>query len=151
MSTSRMHVRPRCIESGRDIQAAACTLPIPPPPPKNNKSTGKRAARRPQPGITLVSRLPSAHTLRTFLAGVKHGMIVLTNNRGAVGKVTREMGISEGMAYGREDVKGKAVVWVVNPSSLSEWRRREVERKNQVFLEANGDHPLVKTLLCLQR
>ncbi|WVN89708.1 uncharacterized protein L203_104938 [Cryptococcus depauperatus CBS 7841] len=123
-------------------QASACTLPTPPPPPKTNKSTSHRPARQPQPGVTLASRLPSAHTLRTFLAGLKHGMTVLTNNRGAVGKVTREMGISEGIAYGREDAKGKAVVWVVNPSSLSEWRRREVEKKNQVFLEANGDHPL---------
>ncbi|WVN89690.1 uncharacterized protein L203_104920 [Cryptococcus depauperatus CBS 7841] len=120
-------------------QASAFALPVPSPPPKTNKSTGKRAARRPQPGVTHASRLPSAHTLRTFLAGLKHGMTVLTNNRGAVGKVTREMGISEGIAYGREDAKGKAVVWVVNPSSLSEWRRRGVEKKNQVFLEANGD------------
>ncbi|WVQ70674.1 hypothetical protein IAR50_000196 [Cryptococcus sp. DSM 104548] len=111
-------------------QASASPLPPPPPAPKTNKTTSSRAGRRSQPGITIASRLPSNHTLRSFLAGLKHGMTVLTNNRGAVGKVVREMGVSEGLAYGQGDEKGEAVVWVVNPSSLSEWRRKEVEAEN---------------------
>ncbi|KIS00448.1 hypothetical protein L804_01861 [Cryptococcus deuterogattii 2001/935-1] len=119
-------------------QTSASVLPPPPPPPKANKTTSNRSARRPQPGITVASRLPSAHTLRTFLAGIKGSMTVLTNNRGAVGKVIREMGVNEGLAYGVEDVKGEAVVWVVNPSSLSEWRRKEVEAKNKALKERLG-------------
>lgn len=126
-------------------QTSASALPPPPPPPKANKTTSNRSARRPQPGITVASRLPSAHTLRTFLAGIKGSMTVLTNNRGAVGKVIREMGVNEGLAYGVEDVKGEAVVWVVNPSSLSEWRRKEVEAKNKALKERlgleKGDEP----------
>ncbi|WVQ85974.1 hypothetical protein IAT38_008142 [Cryptococcus sp. DSM 104549] len=116
-------------------QASASPLPPPPPPPKANKHTGSRQARRPQQGITMASRLPSAHTLRTFLSGLEKRMTVLTNNRGAVGKVIREMGVGEGLPYGEGDMEGKAVVWVVNPSSLSEWRRKEVEGKNRLVRE----------------
>ena len=81
------------------------------------------------------SRLPSAHTLRTLLAGVRHRMTVLTNNRGAIGKILREMGMNEGHPRDeREDEK--AVVWVVNPSSLAEWRRGEVKEQNQALKES---------------
>ncbi|TYJ54372.1 hypothetical protein B9479_004960 [Cryptococcus floricola] len=112
-------------------QASASSLPPPPPAPKTNKTTSSRPGRRSQPGITIASRLPSNHTLQSFLAGLKHGMTVLTNNRGAVGKVVREMGVNEGMAYGQGDQNGEAVAWVVNPSSLSEWRRKQVEAENE--------------------
>lgn len=131
-------------------QTSASALPSPPPPPKANKTTSNRSARRPQAGITVPSRLPSAHTLRTFLAGIKGSMTVLTNNRGAVGKVIREMGVNEGLAYGVEDAKGEAVVWVVNPSSLSEWRRKEVGAKNKALKErlglGKGDEPSPEAL-----
>lgn len=62
-----------------------------------------------------------------------------------MGKVIREMGVNEGLAYGVEDIKGEAAVWVVNPSSLSEWRRKEVEAKNKALKEQlgleKGDEP----------
>jgi hypothetical protein len=53
------------------------------------------------------------------------------------------MGIGEGLSVGDDtadddDIAGKdrsggeeAAVWIVNPSSLSEWRRREVEKENE--------------------
>lgn len=88
------------------------------------------------------TRLPSGHTLRTLMHGATRGWSVLSNNRGAVGKVCREMGIGEGLSVGDEldggqggkggEGKGeRAAVWIVNPSSLSEWRRREVEKENE--------------------
>ena len=66
----------------------------------------------------------------------------MTNNRGAIGKVSREMGVVEGLPedtgaeqdQGEEAVRedrGRAALWVVNPSSLSEWRRLEVEKENE--------------------
>ncbi|WVR08547.1 hypothetical protein IAU60_005602 [Kwoniella sp. DSM 27419] len=103
-------------------------------PVKAKKKHGKsRRSRQPPLGITMASRLPSAHTLRTFLVGFENGWTVLTNNRGAVGKVIREMRIGEGLGYGEghEGENGEISVWVVNPSSLAEWRRKEVETKNQ--------------------
>lgn len=74
--------------------------------------------------------------------GASRGWTVLSNNRGAVGKVCREMGIGEGLSVGddvadddigeKEGTGGEeAAVWIVNPSSLSEWRRREVEKENE--------------------
>lgn len=88
------------------------------------------------------TRLPSGHTLRTLMHGASRGWTVLSNNRGAVGKVCREMGIGEGLSVGddvadddigeKEGTGGEeAAVWIVNPSSLSEWRRREVEKENE--------------------
>jgi hypothetical protein len=68
---------------------------------------------------------------------------VLTNNRGAVGKVCREMGVQEGLpdregqgqgeGEGAEEAAAEAAVWVVNPSSLAEWRRIEVEKSNRAL------------------
>ncbi|KAK4686712.1 hypothetical protein P7C73_g3412, partial [Tremellales sp. Uapishka_1] len=84
--------------------------------PKRSKSVF------PQP-----TRLPSTHTLRTMIVGASRGMTILTNNRGAIGKVVREMGVTEGLPLTESD---EAVLWVVNPSSLAEWRRIEVEREN---------------------
>ena len=107
--------------------------------------------------------------MRTLIAGAERGWTVLTNNRGAVGKVLREMGVGEGVGTGfgweagnaleplegdGQDVESaaasellcgttdkerrngirreeRAAIWIVNPSSLSEWRRREVERENE--------------------
>jgi hypothetical protein len=72
---------------------------------------------------------------------------VLTNNRGAVNRVMRDMGVLDGLPYehalgdgGRE----KAVVWIVNPSSLSEWRRLEVVESNRRLLSESDISP--KTL-----
>lgn len=62
-------------------------------------------------------------------------MTVLTNNRGAVGKIMREMGVMEGIPWddlGDGD-KEVAAIWVVNPSSLAEWRRLEVEEANKAL------------------
>lgn len=89
------------------------------------------------------NRYPSAHTLRTLIAGAERGWTVLTNNRGAIGKIGREMGISEGLplalpsAVSAESEKQHepALLWIVNPSSLSEWRRLEVERENKRVAE----------------
>lgn len=78
------------------------------------------------------SRLPSGHTLRTMLAGVQRRATVLTNNRGAVLKVMREAGVPDGIPRAA-DASGdgqRARIWVVNPSSLAEWRRLEVEEGN---------------------
>jgi len=82
-------------------------------------------------------------------------MTVLTNNRGAVGKVVREMGIPDGFPFDDDvrDAEGggsgsktangqleeKAVLWVVNPSSLAEWRRLEVEEANAALFAAESD------------
>jgi hypothetical protein len=70
-------------------------------------------------------KAPSGHTLRTLLAGVGRRATVLTNNRGAVHKVLREVGVPEGIP---DDTRYEhARIWVVNPSSLAEWRRLQVE------------------------
>ena len=75
----------------------------------------------------------------------------MTNNRGAVGKVVRDMGVVDGLPYeGGASLDGvdgdktetkespKAVVWIVNPSSLSEWRRLEVVESNRRLLEVTA-------------
>ncbi|KAK8850513.1 hypothetical protein IAR55_004431 [Kwoniella newhampshirensis] len=130
-----------------DQQEAAASLPPHPFPPITNKMTnvawkkkGKNKTSFRQPiALSLASKLPSAHTLRTFLAGLRSGMTVLTNNRGAVGKVIREMRVGDGMTYGDDETAAErqvdAVVWVVNPSSLAEWRRKEVEEKNKEVMK----------------
>lgn len=89
------------------------------------------------------SKLPSGHTLRTLLAGIAGGMTILTNNRGAVLKVLREQGVMEGIpfAYAEEGTKEdgqdahRARIWIVNPSSLAEWRRCQVEKANTELIE----------------
>ncbi|WVF68068.1 hypothetical protein IAT40_002831 [Kwoniella sp. CBS 6097] len=128
-----------------DLQSSTASLPPQPPGPKPNKRNKGRRRRQAPTGITIASRLPSAHTLRTFLVGFEKGWTVLTNNRGAVGKVIREMRIGEGLGYGEhvsEDNStkdGEVCVWVVNPSSLAEWRRKEVEQKNREVLAYVAD------------
>ncbi|WWC98589.1 hypothetical protein V866_005481 [Kwoniella sp. B9012] len=122
---------------------------------KDKKRRSKNSNNPPSKGISLESKLPSIHTLRTFLVGFQKGWTVLTNNRGSVGKVLREMRIDEGLGYssaderissnedsqkqldGREsyEMDDKVNIWVVNPSSLSEWRRKEVEMKNAKLRE----------------
>ena len=124
--------------------------------PLASPGTPKRDRRNRHRPSTLsvhhTTRLPSGHTLRTLMHGAARGWTVLTNNRGAVGKVCREMGIGEGLGVGdmraQENGQGgeewtegqerqverqgeEAAVWIVNPSSLSEWRRREVEKENE--------------------
>ena len=98
-----------------------------------------RRSKNPKRTTTIfhASRLPSSHTLRTLIAGVTRGMTVLTNNRGAIGKVIREMGVSDGLPWEQKE-DGQAVVWVVNPSSLSEWRRGEVEEQNKAVRLTSG-------------
>lgn len=81
------------------------------------------------------TRAPSPHTLNSFVAAAKRGWTVLTNNRGAVNKVMRDMGVMDGLPYEAPGERQWAVVWVVNPSSLSEWRRLEVEDSNRVLLQ----------------
>ena len=68
------------------------------------------------------------------MKGVQAGMTVLTNTRGAVGKVVREMGVTEGLPFeGEPNPVEKVGLWVVNPSSLAEWRRVEVETANHAL------------------
>ncbi|WOO79341.1 uncharacterized protein LOC62_02G002865 [Vanrija pseudolonga] len=94
----------------------------------------KKASRNPLRAGTVFpppSRLPSGHTLRTMLAGVQRRATVLTNNRGAVLKVMREAGVPDGIPRAGDEGPGqRARIWVVNPSSLAEWRRLEVEEGN---------------------
>ncbi|OCF33695.1 hypothetical protein I316_04769 [Kwoniella heveanensis BCC8398] len=127
-----------------EIQSSTSSLPPQPPGPKPNKRNKGRRRRQTPTGITIASRLPSAHTLRTFLVGFEKGWTVLTNNRGAVGKVIREMRIGEGLGYGEciegnDGERGEVRVWVVNPSSLAEWRRKEVEQKNKEVMAYVAD------------
>ncbi|WVQ95624.1 hypothetical protein IAU59_002722 [Kwoniella sp. CBS 9459] len=137
-----------------ELQSSTASLPPQPPGPKPTKRNKGRRRRQAPTGITIASRLPSAHTLRTFLVGFDKGWTVLTNNRGAVGKVIREMRIGEGLGYGEHitepefeaeaegssrNREGEVCVWVVNPSSLAEWRRKEVEAKNKEVLAYVAD------------
>lgn len=104
------------------------------------KPKGKKPAR---PSATLTpGKLPTGHTLHTLLAGSRRGWTVLTNNRGAVSKICREIGVAEGLptdeaaseAEQGERAEEAAAIWVVNPSSLSEWRRKEVEQQNAAVI-----------------
>jgi hypothetical protein len=127
---------------------ASDTAPIPPPtlfrpaspiPTRGMKGNRSKSPQRPST-IFPPARLPSGHTLRILLLGARKGWTVLTNNRGAVGKVCREMGVQEGLpdrdgpgdaeGEGPDEATAEAAVWVVNPSSLAEWRRIEVEKSN---------------------
>lgn len=112
----------------------------PPAPLHREKYRRSRNYKRPQ-AIFPTTRLPSQHTLNSFSAGAKRGWTVLTNNRGAVGKVIRDMGVKDGLPFDREmqeEGEGKVSIWVVNPSSLSEWRRLEVEESNRALLAQLG-------------
>jgi len=134
--------------------------PPPPTPQQQSQTRTKRGSRwrsitKSNPLFPQPQKLPSGHTLRTMLSGVERGMTVLTNNRGAVGKVVREMGIPDGFPFDDDvrDAEGggsgsktangqleeKAVLWVVNPSSLAEWRRLEVEEANAALFAAESD------------
>jgi hypothetical protein len=76
-----------------------------------------------------------------MMQGMQVGMTVLTNNRGAVGKVIREMGVTEGLPFdGPAKQVEKVGLWVVNPSSLAEWRRVEVEVANEALLGSLKTH-----------
>jgi hypothetical protein len=127
------------------------TAPIPPPtlfrpaspiPTRGMKGNRSKHPKRPST-IFPPARLPSGHTLRILSLGARKGWTVLTNNRGAVGKVCREMGVQEGLpdregqgqgeGEGAEEAAAEAAVWVVNPSSLAEWRRIEVEKSNRAL------------------
>ena len=128
--------------------------------PQSVVPEGKRSKR--STPIFPSSRLPSAHTLRTLVAGLTRGMTVLTNNRGAINKVfsangaktvlddkrgktrtgTNGMDLRQCLRPKDED-DGRAVVWVVNPSSLAEWRREEVEEQNRALRE---QHPSLSLL-----
>lgn len=127
------------------------TAPITPPtlfrpaspiPTRGMKGNRSKHPKRPST-IFPPARLPSGHTLRILSLGARKGWTVLTNNRGAVGKVCREMGVQEGLpdregqgrgeSMGSEEVAVEAAVWVVNPSSLAEWRRIEVEKSNMAL------------------
>ncbi|CAK9786546.1 hypothetical protein CC85DRAFT_310907 [Cutaneotrichosporon oleaginosum] len=119
------------------------TKPVRPPKKKSDQPKIKskkekgQASRNPlRPGTVFPasSRLPSGHTLRTLLAGIQTRATVLTNNRGAVLKVMREAGVTEGIPNTEEAVR-RARIWVVNSSSLAEWRRMEVEESNRRVVE----------------
>lgn len=127
-------------------------------PRRKTKSKASRNPQRAAAGTRFSnSKLPSGHTLRTLLAGIEQGMTVLTNNRGAVLKVLREEGVMDGIPFaypseqgssgevgensietgedGDDSTEGsggstRARIWIVNPSSLAEWRRIQVERGN---------------------
>lgn len=126
--------------------------PATPDPPVQPGRKVRKSRLPKRPGVVFPpnSRLPSPHTMRTMLAGLKNGMTVLTNNRGAVGKIVRELGVYDGFPsdldntpseeHGEGEGDGTqglvdALVWVVNPSSLAEWRRLEVEEANRALEE----------------
>jgi hypothetical protein len=110
---------------------------ITPPAPLHRQKY--RRARQYKTQAVPTTRLPSQHTLNSFAAGAKRGWTVLTNNRGAVGKVMRDMGVKDGLPFDDlDDVDKRVVIWVVNPSSLSEWRRLEVEESNRALLSGQN-------------
>lgn len=131
---------------------AETDMPGPPAPKtKQKKSKASRNPQRARAGTRFTnSKLPSGHTLRTLLTGIERGMTVLTNNRGAVLKVLREEGVMEGIPFAYPDVKEggdqssdahRARIWIVNPSSLAEWRRCQVEKGNSELI---SQHPNAK-------
>jgi hypothetical protein len=107
------------------------------PKTKGKKDKGSKNPLRPGTVFPASSRLPSGHTLRTLLAGIQARATVLTNNRGAVLKVMREAGVTDGIPDAEEAVR-RARIWVVNSSSLAEWRRIEVEENNRRVWEGAG-------------
>jgi hypothetical protein len=117
----------------------ACTNLLSPPsgtitpPAPLHRQKYRRSKHHKAQDVPTSTRLPSQHTLNSFSAGASRGWTVLTNNRGAVGKVMRDMGVKDGLPF--DDVPDqKVVIWVVNPSSLSEWRRLEVEESNRALI-----------------
>jgi len=108
----------------------------PPAPLHRQKYRRSKHHKAQEPSAS--TRLPSQHTLNSFSAGASREWTVLTNNRGAVGKVMRDMGVKDGLPF--DDVPNqKVVIWVVNPSSLSEWRRLEVEESNRALRAERSD------------
>jgi hypothetical protein len=130
----------RHTESPTSSTASRSNSPSPSPAQSLPKRNGRKSRNPHRPTLVFPanSNLPSPHTLRSLMAGVKRGMTVLTNNRGAVGKVIREMGVREGIPCSGDGET--AVIWVVNPSSLAEWRRIEVEESN--LASARSDNPM---------
>lgn len=133
---------PPRIASAETAQASGTPWSVAPRKPM--KSQVSRSSQRAEGGTRFTnSKLPSGHTLRTMLAGIERGMTVLTNNRGAVLKVLREEGVMEGIPFAYEgDRKDsgthRARIWIVNPSSLAEWRRCQVEKTNAELI---AQHP----------
>jgi hypothetical protein len=122
----------------------ACTNLLSPPsgtitpPAPLHRQKYRRSKHHKAQDVPTSTRLPSQHTLNSFSAGASRGWTVLTNNRGAVGKVMRDMGVKDGFSF--DDVPDqKVVIWVVNPSSLSEWRRLEVEESNRALIASRAD------------
>ena len=122
----------------------ACTNLLSPPsgtitpPAPLHRQKYRRSKHHKAQDVPTSTRLPSQHTLNSFSAGASRGWTVLTNNRGAVGKVMRDMGVKDGVPF--DDVPDqKVVIWVVNPSSLSEWRRLEVEESNRALIASRAD------------
>lgn len=149
-------------ESAAQVQSEAKpqTKGKPKSQPKGKSKPSKNPARA-RAGTRFVnSKLPSGHTLRTLLAGIERRMTVLTNNRGAVLKVLREEGVMEGIPFawsseeGFEEGQGeeadgdasRARIWIVNPSSLAEWRREQVEKGNAELLARYPDAVIDRTI-----
>lgn len=114
------------------------------PKPDKEKLHPSRNPLRQGTNFPASSRLPSGHTLRTLLVGLNRRATVLTNNRGAVLKVMREAGVTDGIPNVADDgMRGhgarRARIWVVNPSSLAEWRRIEVEDSNRRIVVGAND------------
>lgn len=115
-------------------------------PLQKQKYRFSRNPNRPSTIFQPPTKAPSGHTLNSFMAGSKRGWTVLTNNRGAVNRVIRDMGVLDGLPYERDEEgmeswgkREKAVVWIVNPNSLSEWRRLEVLESNRRLLEDSSN------------
>jgi len=122
----------------------ACTNLLSPPsgtitpPAPLHRQKYRRSKHHKAQDVPTSTRLPSQHTLNSFSAGASRGWTVLTNNRGAVGKVMRDMGVKDGLPF--DDIPDqKVVIWVVNPSSLSEWRRLEVEESNRALISSRAN------------
>jgi hypothetical protein len=122
----------RLVQACDNLLAPPSGTITPPAPLHRQKYRRSRHHKAQEPSAS--TRLPSQHTLNSFSAGASRGWTVLTNNRGAVGKVMRDMGVKDGLPFD-DVVDQKVVIWVVNPSSLSEWRRLEVEESNRALID----------------
>ncbi len=80
--------------------------------------------------------IPTAHTSRSLLAGIQRGLTTVTANRMSVKQVVRALGRLEGLDSRSGE---QAVVWVVEPKTLSEQKRCDLaEALNEIASGPSG-------------